>query len=70
METPKTGPAQQSSNATNPAKIDPRKPAPARQSKPIEILELSLEEEIDVGNDPYNNTGEQIILKIREDAKR
>ena len=70
METPKTGRAPHSPNPSEPVKMDPRKPVPTGQSKPIEILELSLEEDIDVGNDPYNNTGEQIILKIRENAKR
>jgi len=70
MESPKTGRALQSPNRSERVRIDPSKPVPPKESQPLEILELSLVEEIDMGSDPYNKTGEQIILKIREDAKR
>jgi len=70
MDLSKTGHGLHSPQPAEPVNIDPRESIPAKQSEPVEIIELSLEEDIDKGNDPYNNTGEQIVLKILEDAKR
>ena len=70
MDIPKTRQATDAPQTVDPVKIDPQAPVPAAKRKSVEILELSLEEEPNMGSDPYNNTGEHIILKLREDAKR
>ena len=70
MEIPKTGTAETTPGSSDPARANPRDTVPGKVSEPLEILELTLEEDVDSGTDPYNSTGEQIRLKLREDAKR
>ena len=70
MEIPKTGQTTESPKSSEPANIGPRNPVPGKEPQPVEILELSIEEDIDVGVDPYNNTGDQVILRLRKDRER
>ncbi len=66
METLKTAQAKEPRKSADPLHVDPRNPVPGKPSPAVEITQLSIEEKIDRGNDPYNNTGEQILLKLRK----
>lgn len=70
METLKTAQAKATPKSPDPAHIDPKNPVPGKPPPTVEVLPLSIEEKIDRGNDPYNNTGEQILLKLRRDNER
>ncbi len=48
------------------AEFDPLGPVPARDPGDIEVLELAVDEEINVGCDPYNSTGQQVIIELRK----
>ncbi len=46
------------------AEFDPLGPVPARDPGDIEVLELVVDE--DIGCDPYNSTGQQVIIELRK----
>ena len=70
MDPLKTAQARISPKSPDPAHIDPRNPVPGKLPPKVEILPLSIEDKIDRGNDPYNNTGEQILLKLHKDNQQ
>lgn len=70
MNTPKTGDASDTPNTAESVKIVREGHVPAKNVPPVDVLELTFMDQNDMGSDPYNRTGEQIILKLREDAKR
>jgi hypothetical protein len=70
METLKTAQAKATPKSPDPVPIDARNPVPGKPPQTVEFLPLSIEEKIDRGNDPYNNTGEQILLKLRKDDQQ
>jgi len=70
METPKTGQAKETPKPSEPVNIDPRKTVPEKAPPSVRILEQSIQEKIDRGNDPYNNTGEQILLRLLKDSQQ
>jgi len=39
------------------------------ESRPIEASELSISEDRDQGSDPYNSTGQHVIIKSRIDLQ-
>ncbi len=51
-------------------KVGPRNPTADMDPRVVRVLELAIGEDFDRGNDPYNNTGQQIIIKLREDTRR
>lgn len=50
-----------------------RRPAqgPARKavkpSQDVEVIALEIDEDFDLGGDPYNHTGSHCIVKLRDD---
>ena len=41
-------------------------PAKNRSAK-VEVLSLSIDEDFDLGGDPYNRTGQFVALELREE---
>ena len=70
MNTPKTSQAEQATGAPDAAGKTREKVLSPKEESIHRILELSIREEVDRGNDPYNNTGQHVILKLRENARR
>ena len=69
MNTPKPGQAQHTPRAPEPLEIDLTDHRPGQHPGDIEVMELVVEEEIDVGCDPYNSTGQQVIIEIIKDKE-
>ena len=49
------------------AEFDPLAPMPGKDPGDIQVLELVADEEINVGCDPYNSTGQHVITEFRTD---
>ncbi len=47
--------------------VEQTEDATKNRSAKVEVLSLSIDEDFDLGSDPYNRTGQFVALELRED---
>lgn len=67
MNTPGSKPAAGALILRGQAEFDLLSPVPGKDPGDIEVIELVIDEEINVGCDPYNSTGQQVIIELLKD---
>jgi len=70
MITSKTRQAPVILGSSGQSEFDLRQRLPEHQTELNEAAELAIADDFEQGDDPYNSTGQHVILKLREDAGR
>ena len=65
MSNDNTSNSEQRKARRRPARGLARKPA--RPEPEVEVIALEIDEDFDLGGDPYNHTGSHCVINIRED---
>lgn len=66
MNTPKPEQAQHTPRSQDPLEVATPDHRPGQQPEDCEVIDLVVEEDIDVGCDPYNSTGQHVIIELRK----
>ena len=70
MNTPKTEQGAVPRKSPGPAESGLRSNVTVHHADLNEAAELAIADDFEPGDDPYNSTGQHVILKLREDAGR
>ena len=68
MNTQKTRPAAVAHKSPVQVETDLRNNVQVIQSELNEVDELAIDEDFNVGGDPYNSTGQHVVIKPKKDA--
>lgn len=68
MNTPKTRPMAATRKSPVSVETDLRNNVQVLHSELSEIDDLAIDEDFDMGGDPYNSTGQHAIVKPRKDG--
>lgn len=68
MDTSKTRPVATAHKSPVRVETDLRNNVQVLQSKLSDIEELAIDDDFDMGGDPYNSTGQHAIVKPRKDG--